>query len=264
MGPAVDAARAPEAARAIDRTRDARGARPRRLGDPAGSENERRRAIERAIDRLDRAERPSISRHPPLFTPNEPAIMRALGHDELAERDRRRSGQIVPVTCHDLTLLATSRLSAGDRAGAEQALKQALRIDVTSFWAWFVLGHCHFAQGRFVDAAGDFAACAVSGPDFAWVHFNRGLALARAGRVLEARYAYDRALKLEPAFSEALINRGDGRTRTRTSSTPPEPTSLRSIKLGRDDLVALVSLGETLARMGRRDEAERFFARLAR
>ena len=37
---------------------------------------------------------------------------------------------------------------------------------------------------------------------------------------------------------------------------------LRSIELGRDDLVALTSLGETLARMGRRDEAERYFAGL--
>ncbi len=131
----------------------------------------------------------------------------ALGQAELAQRDRERSRQIAPSTCHDLTLLATSLLAAGDRMGAEQALRQALRLDVTSFWAWFVLGHCHYAQGRFLEAAGDFAACSVRGPQFAWVHFNRGLALARAGRPLEARYAYDRALELDPKFSEALVNR---------------------------------------------------------
>ena len=45
------------------------------------------------------------------------------------------------------------------------------------------------------------------GPAFAWTHFNRGLALARAGRLLDARDAYDRALRLEPKFVEAMVDR---------------------------------------------------------
>ena len=117
-------------------------------------------------------------------------------------------------------------------------------------------------KGRFLEAAGDFAACAVRGPKFAWVHFNRGLALARAGRPLEARYAYDRALELDPAFCRGTGQPRHGRARARTSSHAAQRDLVRSIELGRDDLVAMTSLGETLARMGRRDEAERYFAGL--
>ena len=93
------------------------------------------------------------------------------------------------------------------------------------------------------------------------MHFNRGLALARAGRPLEARYAYDRALELDPAFSEALVNRAMVELELNELAAALHDL-LRSIELGRDDLVAMTSLGETLARMGRRDEAERYFARL--
>ena len=228
------------------------------LANQGGSNEERRRCIEWAIDRLDHAELIDQVAPSALFT-ERARYHAALGQTEFSRRDQNRSQQIAPSTCHDLTLLATSRLSGGDHLGAEQALKEALRQDVTSFWAWFVLGHCHFAQGRFLEAAGDFAACAVRGPTFAWVHFNRGLALARAGRPLEARYAYDRALELDPALSEALVNRAMVALELNQLGAARRDL-LRSIELGRDDLVALTSLGETLARMGRRDEAERYFA----
>ena len=66
-----------------------------------------------------------------------------------------------------------------------------------------MLGHCHYAQGRFLESSGDFSACTVQGPQFAWVHFNRGLALARAGQLEAARDAYDFALRTDPTFAEA-------------------------------------------------------------
>ncbi len=262
MGQAVDPARAPTAARAGGRAHHARCACRRFAGEPAriGAEIVGGRSSARSTG----STTPSRSNrrpHPPC-SPNELAITPRSVTIDLAQRDQERSLQIAPTTCHDLTLLATSRLSAGDHLGAEQALKEALRHDVTSFWAWFVLGHCHYAQGRFLESAGDFAACAARGPEFAWVHFNRGLALARAGRPLEARYAYDRALALDPSFSEALVNRGMVELELNQLGAARAPTCVRSIELGRDDVVAMTSLGETLARMGRRDEAERFFADL--
>ena len=50
-------------------------------------------------------------------------------------------------------------------------------------------------------------ACAARDPSFAWVHFNRGLALAKAGRLLDAQDSYDTALGIETDFAEALVNR---------------------------------------------------------
>jgi len=225
-----------------------------------GSEGDRRRAIERAIACLDRAER--ISREAPsaLFL-ERAAYHAALGQAGFADHDRELAAARVPSTCHDLTLLATTLLAGGEPAAAEDALRRALHLDVTSFWAWFVLGHCHYAQGRFLEAAGDFAACTARGPKFAWSHFNRGLALAKAGRLLDAQDAYDRALELEPKFSEALVDRAlvelelDRPDRAKNDL-------IRAVELGRNDLVVLEALGETWARLGRRSEAERYFAGL--
>jgi tetratricopeptide (TPR) repeat protein len=124
-----------------------------------------------------------------------------------------------------------------------------------------MLGHCHYAQGRFLEAAGDFAACAARGPTFAWTHFNRGLSLAKAGRPLDARHAYDRAIELDPTFAEARVDRALVELELNQLEDARDDLT-RAIELGRNDLVVLAALGETWARMGRRSEAEQYFARL--
>ncbi len=57
--------------------------------------------------------------------------------------------------------------------------------------------------------AGDFAASAeeLQALDSVLGHYNRGTALARSGRILEAIAAYDRALELDPEHQDALYNR---------------------------------------------------------
>jgi tetratricopeptide (TPR) repeat protein len=216
--------------------------------------------MERAIDRLGEAE--TLNTEVPWALHEERARYHiALGQAELAAADRRRAAARVPATCHDLTLAATTHFAAGDLAAAEEGLRRALQQDITSFWSWYVIGHCHFRQRRYLEAAGDFSVCAAREPTFAWVHFNRGLALARAGRLQGAQDAYDRALKIDPALTEALVNRAlvelelNEVDRARIDLTA-------AIKLGRNDLVVFTALGETWARLGRRDESERYFARL--
>jgi serine/threonine protein kinase/tetratricopeptide (TPR) repeat protein len=182
-----------------------------------------------------------------------------LGEAEEAARDRDRAASIVPATCHDFTLLGSTLLAAGDTARAEDALRQATKLDVQSLWAWFLLGHCHYAQRRFLESAGDFAVAAARGPKFAWAHFNRGLALAKAGRLIGAQDAYDRALEIDPDFPEARVNRALVELELNQPARAAVDLTL-AIKLGRDDAVILAALGEALARQGKRDEAERVFA----
>jgi eukaryotic-like serine/threonine-protein kinase len=225
-----------------------------------GSEGDRRLAILRAIATLDRAA--TIAPEAPSALYAERARYHAaLGDAELARADRARAAAIVPSTCHDLTLLGSTLLANRDFDNAEEALRRALRVDLTSYWAWFLLGHCHSAQGRFLDAVGDFTACVVRGPTFAWAHFNRGLALARAGRLLDAREAYDRALKLDPRFAEALVNRALVNLELNQLAAAREDLE-RAVQLGRKDLVVWTSLFETMARLGERAAAEKRFAEL--
>jgi serine/threonine protein kinase/tetratricopeptide (TPR) repeat protein len=225
-----------------------------------GSEGDRRQAILGALDTLDRAER--ITPLPLSALHAERARYHsALGEAELARADRARAAAIECSTCHDFTLLGGTLLSNRDLAGAERALQRALCLDVTSYWTWFLLGHCHSAQGRWLEAAGDFTACAVRGPKFAWAHFNRGLALARAGRLYGARDSYDRALKLEPRFAEARVNRA--LVNLELNELHAARADLEyAIASGRDDLVVWTSLFETMARQGQRALAERRFDEL--
>ena len=231
------------------------------LADRRGTEADRRRA-RRARDRPASIEPSGSSRKlRPRCMPNERDIMPSSGTPTWPNKTGSAPPRSSRSTCHDLTLLGTTLLANGDRPGAEEALKHALRLDVTSFSAWFMLGNCHYAQGRFLEAAGDFAACTARGPAVAWSHFNRGLSLARAGRPLDARYAYDRALELEPAFAEAHVDRALVELELNQLAEARDDLT-RAMELGCSDLVVLAALGETWARMGQRSEAERYFARL--
>ena len=231
-----------------------------RLATALGTEQDRRKAIARAIDRLDKAER-LVSAAPGALHAERARYHAALGDAAKAELNRRRANQTRASSAHELTLLGESQLAAGDPSAAEDSLRRALSLDVTSFWTWFVMGHCHFAQGRFLEAAGDFAACSARGPRFAWTHFNRGLALARSGRLLDAKEAYDLACALEPDFAEALVNRG------LVNLELDQPARARddlehAIALGRRDVVVLTAIGEAVARIGGRAEAESQFSEL--
>jgi serine/threonine protein kinase/tetratricopeptide (TPR) repeat protein len=222
-----------------------------------GTESDRLAALRRACARLDRAER-IADRLPSALFSERARYHAALGDAALAERDRRRSADARPATSRDWTLLGMTLLSAGDTVAAEDALRNALRIECTSFWAWFMLGHCHFAQARFVEAAGDFSACTALGPQFAWSHFNRGLALARSGRLSPARDAYDQALRLDPDFVEAFVNRALVELELNEVEAALSDLDL-AIRLGRRDVGILAARGEALARLGRGAEARQQF-----
>ena len=132
---------------------------------------------------------------------------------------------------------------------------------MTSFWTWYVLGHCHFPSGATSKPPATSPRVRPEIRSFAWVHFNRGLALARAGRLLDARDSYDRALEIDHEFSEALVNRALVELELNQLERARDDL-IHAIKLGRDDLVVLAALGETWARLGRREESERYFAAL--
>jgi tetratricopeptide (TPR) repeat protein len=146
----------------------------------------------------------------------------------------------------------------GDLAAAEQALHEAVARDVGSFWAWFNLGHCHFDQGRFLEAASDFTACVVARPKFAWAHFNRGLALARAGRPREAKDAFNSALARDGDFAEAFIDRGLVELEL-NEPVAAEADLRKGIARGRHEPAVLAALGDALARQEKTAEAERLF-----
>jgi tetratricopeptide (TPR) repeat protein len=224
------------------------------LAQKAGAENVRRNSLVGSLALLEQAER--VDRNlPRALLDLRARCHAAMGDADLARRDREKAEATPPRSSPDWIMLGTSRLDQGDLSGAEDAFKQAIRLDVRSFWAWFALGHCHFATGRYADATADFTACVVRGPNYPWAHFNLGLSQARNGRLLDARSSYDRALELDPAFLEARVNRGV--VRLELNQVEPAVEDFRAaVQAGCRELGVLTSLAECLARTGRRREAE--------
>jgi serine/threonine protein kinase/tetratricopeptide (TPR) repeat protein len=227
------------------------------LAERRGSEADQRQALKWAVRWLDRAER--LDRHPPptLFS-DRARYLAALGLADRAALDRKRAAETPLVTGRDFALLGTERLARHDLPGAEEALQRAVVLDPRAFWPWFLLGTCHFDQGRFLEAAGDFGICTALEPKFAWSYLNRGLALARAGKLLDALKCDDRALEANPRFIEALVNRALIHLEL-NHLADAECDLKQAVALGRNDATILYILGEVLARLGRRGDAERLF-----
>ncbi len=227
------------------------------LAGPRASDGARRRALTHAIDWLDRAEK--FDPHPSAALFLERARFRnALGLADLAVLDRARAAALPPTTPRDFYLDGTAKLARGETDRAELALARSVSLDARRFWAWFALGLCHMEQARNIEASGDFGVCAALAPDFAWPHLNRGLALARAGRLAEARQSYDRAIETNGQFAEALVDRGLVLLEL-GDAAGAVPDFDKAAALGRRDPALLAARGEALARLGRRDEAARAF-----
>lgn len=227
------------------------------LAGRLGDEHARLAEAAGAVARLDAIER-MVATPPPILLHMRAGYRELLGDERGAAEDRDRAWERPPVTSDGWAMLGAFLLAGGDLDSAEQALREALARDVTSFWAWFAMGHCHFERGRFAEAVADFTACVVARPELPWAHFNRGVALARADRPLEAKEAFDRTLALAPGFIEAQTNRG--LIKLQLDRPAEAEADLRvCVAQGRRDPAILSALGDAMARMGRAEEAERLF-----
>jgi eukaryotic-like serine/threonine-protein kinase len=230
------------------------------LAGVEGTEDDRRRALERAIAWLDRAEALDPNPSPALYA-DRARYQQALGHADHARIDMAKRDATAPASCRDEYLLGTADLAAGHPDRAERRLIRAVRLDPSRFWAWFALGLCHFDQGRFSDAVGDFNVCSVMMPSFAWPPANRGLALARAGRLPEAIESFDRALTLSPDFADALAGRGLALL-AMDEPGRAEADLGRAIELGSRDEAVRAGRAEALAKLGRLADALTLYGHL--
>ncbi len=226
------------------------------------SEPWRRWALQSGITWLDRAE--AIDPHPSAALFQERArYYKALGLSHEAALDRARAERIQPATARDFYLLGTTMAGQGQIDQAENYLSRAIALDPKRFWAWFALGLCHYDQGRYDIAAHDFTVCTVLAPTFAWPHMNRGIALAASNRLVEARAAYDQALRANPNFLEALVNRALCSLELGQAEEAAADLD-RAMSLGRLEEGILAAWAEAQSRLGRRSLAEAEFEAVLR
>lgn len=91
---------------------------------------------------------------------------------------------------------------------ARQHLHQALVQEPGNYWAHYYHGVCAYRLQQTQDAIQAFHVCVALAPRQAETYYNRALAYTQAGACQQALDDYSQALKLDPGFGPAALNRG--------------------------------------------------------
>ncbi|MBV8314739.1 MAG: tetratricopeptide repeat protein [Planctomycetaceae bacterium] len=103
--------------------------------------------------------------------------------------------------------LGRSYLRSGQIAPAAEQFQLGLERRPEDFWLNFYQGLCAYRLGQYQDAVQAFCACVALSPR-AECFYNRALAHEALGRTDRALRDYTRALRRDPALTEAALNRG--------------------------------------------------------
>ncbi len=213
----------------------------------------------------------------------------ALGQLDPALAAFRRVVKLSPHKAGARVDIGKILLEMGKVAEAETELRRALAEDPTSPGAMFGLGAVLARQNRPDEALRQFEACVEvgRGSNTAGAHFNVGSIHYAAGRLQEAREAFERSLAANPGFARAAralaeMMRQEGKRQqaidllTRTMDKRVDPEALvalgklhaevgharqavdalkRSIELRPDLSAAHYELAMVLQQLGRADES---------
>ncbi|HYH06327.1 MAG TPA: sulfatase-like hydrolase/transferase [Thermoanaerobaculia bacterium] len=147
-----------------------------------------------------------------------------IGDTKEAEQHAELAMRIEPARAHDL--LARVWIERGDLARAESEARKSLASQKDRALAFVTLARVQKERGNYGDALGSLDAAAASLAErgsrtINGLHFLRGDALARLGRIGEAEQAFREEIRLFPQESRAyknliLLYVADGRTQEAT------------------------------------------------
>jgi tetratricopeptide (TPR) repeat protein len=144
----------------------------------------------------------------PVLARREQELAETLGLQDQAAEAERRAARLPPRTAWEHVALGRSLLH---RAAFEQAsveFKKALDLEPGEFWPNFYAGICAYRQAHHAEALAAFHACVTLASQTPECWYNRALARSALGNTAEALGDYDRALRLDPKFAAATLNRG--------------------------------------------------------
>ena len=141
----------------------------------------------------------------------EPAVLLAslaLGDGDVADARAQasRALTLAPDASDALVLAARASIEAGDAASAERYLTRATAIDPASFDAHAMLADLYVNRGDAARATTVLEQYVAKHGDEARARTARGIALQSAGRIPQARAAYEQALAIDPAEPVASNN----------------------------------------------------------
>jgi len=141
------------------------------------------------------------------------------GQPQAAVAEFERASTLDPTNASYLANLGNARRAAGDRAGAEQAYRQAMAISDRAADAANGLGVLLVESQRPAEAVPWFERALASAPDFVEARLNLGIALQESGQPARAVEQYRQVLSARGAAREKqaaaklLASLGTGRSR---------------------------------------------------
>jgi tetratricopeptide (TPR) repeat protein len=127
----------------------------------------------------------------------------ALGHADDAIAKLQKAAALDPDLPGEYTSLAAVLMGVRRNDQAEAAVRQALLIDPYDASAWDLSGRLLAGEARLPEALFDFARANRYRPNFAPHLYDYALALASAGKSLEAQASVEDALRADPKLAEA-------------------------------------------------------------
>jgi Flp pilus assembly protein TadD len=130
-------------------------------------------------------------------------LLSQMGRTREAVTELERAVQLAPKDAEFHFKLALALNEAGETARVEGELEQAVRCDPRHARAWYNLGLARSRRGEDAGALDALLRAESADAADARIPYARATVLVRLGRVPEARAAAQRALELEPHFSDA-------------------------------------------------------------
>jgi serine/threonine protein kinase/Tfp pilus assembly protein PilF len=139
-----------------------------------------------------------------------PALDRDLhAYDQLLGRAGAAVPSIPnPRTAWEYYDLGRSFLRSGEYARATEEFRQSVEQQPGAFWPHFFEAVCAYRLGRHQDALAALDICVALAPGTAECYYDRAKVREALDQLEPARRDYTRALKLNPEFSDAALNRG--------------------------------------------------------
>ncbi|MFO1497008.1 MAG: tetratricopeptide repeat protein [Verrucomicrobiota bacterium] len=180
----------------------------RQKGDPAASDQALRRSATLGPDQL--FEDPFQAEVTLLR--GDPRALSEQAHPLLAAGQLNEAAALISRLQQDHAddpetwlLVGRLQLLRKDVPGAESALRRHLQMNPRSVQGLFQLGLVQLAQERWTNAAATFGQTIEIKPDFGPGHYNRGVALSRAGQPQAAIAAFRESLRYNPERVETYL-----------------------------------------------------------
>ena len=97
------------------------------------------------------------------------------------------------------------RLAQKQYSSAENALREAVKLDKDSVEALVQLGVCLFWQQRFQESIAMLESALIHSPELAEAQYNLGLSLASIKKTPEAKTAFTKAIRSKPGLVDAYV-----------------------------------------------------------